>query len=330
MAQMVERGQVTPADELRNLLETAEVRVANVRWSGDGSLALLKELDRIAELWPELEAHGVDLRPEAGRWETLQAAVLRSAGALLAELQTCGGIAALRRQVHPEGTNAPWWRLDEYVAQQRRQSVRRAVTIVAAVVAVAFVAWFLFQKLFPVDPKVAESVRRISDGEQLVRDKNDWPGALAEFQAASALTPEDYDVWLRLGVAEEQVGNTQAAQEAYDRARGLLQSELEFLKGRAGAYLIFALVDPADKDIQAALAIKNDDAQSWYQAATVFEARGQIREAVDALEKASTYAEETHQDELTALSRYRMGMMMQSMSMQQPAGTPTPVASPTP
>ena len=52
MAQMVQRGQVTPADELRDLLDTAEKRVANVRWSGEGALALLGELDRIAELWP--------------------------------------------------------------------------------------------------------------------------------------------------------------------------------------------------------------------------------------------------------------------------------------
>ncbi len=53
MAQMVQRGQVTPADELRGLLDSAEIRVANVRWSGEGALALLGELDRIAELWPD-------------------------------------------------------------------------------------------------------------------------------------------------------------------------------------------------------------------------------------------------------------------------------------
>ena len=106
------------------------------------------------------------------------------------------------------------------------------------------------------------------------------------------------------------------------RARALLPSDSDFLKGRAAAYLLFSLVDPADKDLQAALKIKNDDAQAWYQAATVFEARGQIQDAIDALDKASTYAEETHQDELTALARYRMGMMMQRGALPQVTATP--------
>jgi tetratricopeptide (TPR) repeat protein len=326
MAQTVQRGQVTPADELRDLLETDEKRVANVRGSGEGAVKLLNELDRIAELWPELEAQGVDLRPEAGRWETLQASVQRNATGLVAELQRCGGIRSIRKEVHPEGTDAPWWHLDEYVTQSRRKRVRRTVTIAVAVVVVVLAAWFLFQKLFPVDPKVAGSVRRVSQGDQLAQQNNDWAGALAEFQAAAALTPADYDVWLRVGVAEEQLGNTQAAQDAYAKARSLLPSELEFHKARAFAYLLFDLVDQGDRDIQAALAIKNDDAQAWYQAATVYDNRGQISEAVDALQKASTYAEKTGQDQLTALARYRMGMLMQRMNL--PQGTAEPTVTP--
>ena len=328
MAQAVVRGQVTPADELRDLLEMVEKRVASVRWSGDGAVALLQELDRIAELWPVLEAQGVDLRPEAGRWATIQASVMRNANGILSELKGRGGIQALRQQAHPEGADAPWWRLDEYVADKRRKRLRRTATIVGIVVVVVVLGWFLFQKLFPVDPKVAESLRRVSRGEQLVQENNDWPGALAEFQAASALTPGDYDVWLRLGVAEEQMGNAQAAKDAFDRARALLPSQADFLKGRAAAYLLFNLVDQADKDVQAALKINAEDAQAWYQAASVFEVRGQLTEAVDALDKASTYAEETHQDELTALARYRMGMLMQRAALSPetptPAGTSTP------
>jgi tetratricopeptide (TPR) repeat protein len=326
MAQTVQRGQVTPADELRDLLVTDEKRVANVRGSGEGTVQLLKELDRVAELWPQLEAQGMDLRPEAGRWETLQASVQRNAAGIVAELQRCGGIRSIRKEVHPEGTDAPWWHLDEYVTQARKKRVRRTVTITVAVVVLAVAAWFLFQKLFPVDPKVAESARRVSEGEQLVQQNNDWAGAAAEFQAAAALTPGDYDVWLRLGVAEEQLGNKQPTQDAYAKARSLLPSELEFFKGRASAYLLFNLYDQADKDVQAALAIKNDDAQAWYEAASVYEGRGQINEAIDALQKSSTYAEETRQDELTALARYRMAMLMQRMNVVQ--GTPEPTATP--
>lgn len=324
MAQTVQRTQVTPADELRDLLEMAEKRVANSRSSGDSALALLNELDRIAELWPQLEGQGMDLRPEAGRWNTLQASVLRKASGLLGQLQKVGGISALRAQQHPEGTDAPWWHLDRHVAQTRKRQWRRVLTIAGAVVAVALVAWFLYQRFFPVDPKVAESYRRVGKGEQLILQDNDWRGALAEFQAASVLTPDDYNAWLRVGVAEEQLGDASAAQEAWQRGRALLPVESDFLKGRAAAYLLFDLIDLADRDIQAALKLKNDDAQAWYQAASVYEARNQVEAAVDALDKASTYAEQTHQDELTALARYRMGMLMQRAAMPQLSATPAP------
>lgn len=324
MAQTVARGSVTPADELRSLLDSGEKRVANVR-QGGGCADLLHELDRIAELWPQLEAAGMDLRPEAGRWETLQAGVLRHASGILAELEPCGGLAVLRHGVHPEGVDAAWWRLDEYVAQARRRCARRGLIVAAGVFGAVLLAWFLFQTLFPVDPNVAEALRRMSAGEELALRQGDWPGALAEFQAATAATPDNYDAWLRVGVAQEQLGDAAAAQAAYASARALLPAELDFLRGRAATYLLFGLVDQADQDTQAALAIKNDDAQTWYQAASVYELRGQIREAVDALGKASTYAEQAGQGELTALARYRMGMLMQQMNVPaMDTASPTP------
>jgi len=91
MARSLQSGQVTPADELRELLSTSEKLVASVRGSGAGVLVLLENMDRLSELWPELEAAGVDLRPEAGRWETLQATVRRNGRRLVRELRPHAG-----------------------------------------------------------------------------------------------------------------------------------------------------------------------------------------------------------------------------------------------
>jgi tetratricopeptide (TPR) repeat protein len=324
MAQTVQRVQVTPADELRDLLESAEKHAANPRSSGNPAEALLRELDRIDELWPQLEAQGMDLRAEAGRWDTLQATTYRNAGRILAALNPQGGIAALRQQVHPEGTEAPWWHLDEYVKQTRRKRFRRIATIGAIVVVVGLAVYFALRLLFPVDPKVSEAARRTNQGEQLVQQSADWPSALVEFQAATAVNPNDYDAWLRQGAVEEHLGNADAAKQVFDRARNLLPTDLDFYKERASAYLVLGLIDPAEEDIQAALKIKNDDAQAWYQLASVYEARNQIQDAIDALNKTSTYAEETHQDELTAIARYRMGMLMQQLNFSMPPETGTP------
>ena len=59
-------------------------------------MQLLQDMDRIAELWPQLAAAGMDLRPEAGRWETIQAHTHRQARSIVRELRRSGGLPALR------------------------------------------------------------------------------------------------------------------------------------------------------------------------------------------------------------------------------------------
>lgn len=320
MAQAVHTGGVTPADELRDLLTTAEKRLANVRGSGAGAVILLQQLDRIAALWPVLEAQGADLRPEAGRWATLQASIQRRTPVILAALQSSGGIDALRSQAHPQGTDASWWHLDATVTAERRKRLRRSAIIAAGALVVALAAFFILRSL--TDPKVVEASRHVSTGEYAVQQAADWPAALAEFQAAAALTPADPDVWLRVGVAQEHLQDAAAARESYAKAHALLPSELEFLKGRAAAYLTFNLMAEAERDLQAALASKPDDAQAWYLAASVYETRGQNQQAIDALNQAAAYAEQAGLNELVALSRYRMGMLMQQVPMSQETVTP--------
>jgi tetratricopeptide (TPR) repeat protein len=328
MAQTIRAEQVTPADELRELLALAEKRLANVRGGGDAMLSLLRELDRIAELWPLLEAQGMDLRPEAGRWTTVQRSVDQKAGRILRELKGLGGIEKLRETEHPGGAPGFWWHLDSRVRERNREATKRAALTTGLVIFFAVGLYFLlFRVLFRPDPLVQESVRRVSQGEQWVQEDGDFAAALPEFEAAAAATPDDPQVWMRVGIAREQLGDTQGAEDAFERARSLSGTELDYFRGAGAAYLALGLVEPAERDLRAALALKNDDAQSWYLMANIFESRRQISEAVDALGKASQYAEETNQSELTAMSRYRMGMLMQQLQFSQPtdpSGAPAP------
>jgi tetratricopeptide (TPR) repeat protein len=173
-----------------------------------------------------------------------------------------------------------------------------------------------------------ESVRRVSAGDQFVQQGGDFAMALSEYEAAAAATPDDPDVWLRVGATRDQLGDAQGAQEAFDRARALSASDLDFYRARGAAYLALGLVEPAEGDLRQALELKYDDAQSWYLMANIFESRRQIAEAIDALDKAGQYASETDQSELTAMSRYRMGLLMQQLQFSPSTDaaplTPTP------
>lgn len=326
MAQTVHVGQMTPADELRESLAVVEKRAANVRGNSDGALALLQELDRIAALWPVLEAQGVDLRPEAGRWETVQAAVDRRAGPIVADLRALGGIDKVRRELHPEGTDAPWWQLDGVVRANNRQRIRKMGLLLGGLAVLAAVLYFGLRLLFPVDPKVAEASRRTGVGDQLIQGQADFLGALAEFEQAAALTPDDPEVLLRVGVVQEKTGSI-GAEETYARTRTLVPDAVTFNQMRASIYLTYGMIDQAERDLQAALSSKPDDPVTWYGLASVFEFRGEIGNAIDALEKVDQLATEAELVELSATSRFRRGMLMQQLGSQNlpvPAVTPTP------
>jgi len=332
MARAIRTSQMTPADELRELLGHVEKRLANLRGSGQEAAELLLDLDRIDEIWPELEAQGVDLRPEAGRWDTIQAQLRRNGPRVLRELWAAGGLDQLRTRQHGDATGLAWcWQLDYLVRQESIVRWRRTLVTLGVVAVVAVGAWLLLRTLFPVDPQVQAALSAQTAGEQKIINYGDYAGALADFQAAAEHTPDDPDVWIRIGAVLEKLGDTQAAQENYDRARRLSTNEMEFHVARAGIYLGFLMYDEAYADTQAVLAAEPKHAVAWYYLASVYEGQGKLELAVDALEKTSEYASESNQSELVALARYRMAMLMQQVGLgdmrePEPTVTATPGA----
>jgi cytochrome c-type biogenesis protein CcmH/NrfG len=339
MAQAIQEEQVTPADELRSLLTETEKLVANVPTNGEKNSQLLQNMDGLAELWPRLEEAGVDLRPEAGRWETIQAGTYRQAGRIVRALGPFGGLPALRaRQGLPQEPAQPaaaiedeerwWWYLDLIVRRKRVRTLRRVAGGAVIVVAALVVLNFAFNKLFPIDPKVRDSQSQQMTGQQIVQQGGDVQKALANFQQAAQLTPGDPDPWIWMGVAEEKLGRATEAQAAYAKARPLEKDEIMFFLARAQAYLSFAMPDKAQADLNAIFAQDPENPQGHYLQASIYEDQGQMTKAADELERTSTYAEKRNQTELTAMARYRMAMVIQSLSVR-PEGAATPTATPT-
>ena len=330
MARAIRTYHVTPADELRELLADSEKRIANLRGSGAEAAELLLDLDRIDELWPELEARGMDLRPEAGRWETIQAQLRRSGPQLLREVWTVGGLDQLRSRKHPgESEVSWWWRLDDLVRQDTTARIRRTALVVSSVVIIAVAAWFAFRFLFPVDPQVQAALSAQSAGEQKIMNGGDFEGALVDFKAAAQAQPDDPEGWIRVAATYEMLGDMEAAQENFDKARALSPNEHSFFIARAGIYLAFLMLDQAFADVQAVLATDTDNPVAYYYLGSIYEGQGKIEDAIDALQKASEYASESNQSELVALARYRMAMLMQTAGMGGLRGEmPTPTATP--
>lgn len=323
MARSIDTGQVTPADELRALLSTNEKR-ANDRTGPIPVAELLCDLDRIAELWPQLEAQGVDLRPESGRWDTLQAVVRRNARGIVRQARPAGGFPALRaRHGRSEGA-AWWWLLDQQVRDQDRRRIARAAAIAVAVLAVAVATAFVLRLLFPVDPRVRTAMTAMTAGERKVVQAGDFAGAAADFRRAIQATPDDPDPWVRLGAALQKVGDTAGAEAAFEQARSLLPSEVEWRVLRSAVYVGFSMLDEAEADLQVALKLDPKEPMVYFYQANIFEERRQYAQAVAALETAEALADEAGLTQLVVIVRYRIGMLMQ----QAPAQGIFPTAAP--
>jgi len=324
MARAIRDEHLTPADELRELLTRCEKLLPDLKGSRDRAADLLFYMDRIAELWPQVEAAGADLRPEAGRWETIQAAVSKQAATIVREINAGGGYAALRQR-QAEGTDAWWWHLDRKVRQDRIERARRIAATLIGLAALAAAVIFILNRLMPVDPKLQASISKRMEGERHIRETGNYAAALKAFEEAAALTPNDAEPWLWLGATQKRLGDDAAAEQSFEHARQVLgQREIEFRLMRSQALTGVGLLDAARADIDAALALDAEEPRAYLYLGGILEMQGNLPGAIKAMERASELAEKRNQAELTAIARYRLAMLYQIYTGQMAVPTPTP------
>lgn len=325
MARALHEARLTPADELRALLTESEKLLANLRGHDSNALELLRDMDRIAALRPELEAAGADLRAEMGRWETLQSVTRVNASRVLRSLRSLGGLPALRAEAHPDGQAAWWWYLDREVATHARARFLRFGIIALAVVAVVVAAGLILNTLFPVDPRVQEAASKIMLAQTEIQNASDYAAALQLFQEAAALTPEDSEAWLWLGATQQKLGDEQASAESFRRAGELTPDEADYRTRRATVFFALGMLEEAASEVDAALAGDPENPQAYLIRAGVHDVRGQYLEAVQALQQAADFADKRNLPQVSATARYQMGMLLQRM----PVGPqPSPTAAP--
>ncbi len=326
MAKSIKSNQMTPADELRALLADSERLVVSLRGRGVDAKELLEDMDRIATLWPQLEAAGVDLRAEEGRWLTLQANLRTHGPTLLRELSAAGGLAALRRQKYGDTRAPEWWYLDEELSAQRTQKLRRTVLTVASIVGAVLVAYFVFNMLFPTDPNVQGSVSAIMAGQQKAQQA-DWEGALADYRRAAEFTPDDPEPWASIVAIETKLGNLEEAAAADATLRRLVPDDVAYHNQRAQIFAAFGMNEEAVAEGQAVLALDPENPEAHFSIAGAYENMGNLENAVKYMELASQYADARGKSELTVISRYRLAMLMQQFSFSPPS-TLTPAPAP--
>ncbi len=325
MPRSIPRQVRTPADELRDLLDRSYKTAVNSRGLPADTLhQLLLDLDRIAELLPQLEAQGVDLRPEQTRWEEVQGAVRRHEGDILAGLKPLGGLKSLRDALPqaPDPTARWWWWMDVSRAQRKKRRLLMTIALVVGVILVLVGGVWAFQKLFPADERMVQAYEHKLNAEDFVVQGH-LDEAVTELEAARALTPDDPDILSLLAVLYHLQGRKEEARALEDQLfqmypKGIVLSNLAQSYVAAGE---------ADRALDLALqAIQADPAnpQGYLVAAMAYEAQGDVPTAMryyqDAAEKANAAGD--HQTE--AFAKVRLANMLQKPRITPPGVTPTP------
>lgn len=322
----VPTGKLTPADELRDLLGRAERRLANVNSaSAEQLLELMGWLDQIVTLIAELEAGGVDLRPERTRLESIEGMLRSKAGRIVR--RTGLTLARRREEVKPDESHWWWW-LDRLVLTRTRQRLQRTLIGLAVAAILILGGYAAFNYFFPTNPNVEKAQGLQLTAERMAMEGN-WAGAEEQLIQALAYTPDDPMLWTWLGVVREKQGNQAGADEAFAKARSLSQSELDYLLVRGQVYIQSSQGDKALAEAEKAVALAPDSAQAHFLLASAYELLGRQFEAIQEFEKTAALAEEK-EPQLVVLARMRMGMLMQTLGVSLPTTDTVTTTTPVP
>jgi tetratricopeptide (TPR) repeat protein len=252
-------------------------------------------------------------------------ALRRKAGRLVGQVGRAR-LAQARAERKPDPAHR-WWFLDEAIAAERRQTVRRLALILGTAAVVLLAIGFALRMLFPVNPKVAAVVEAHQAAERQL-GVGDLAGALAEFDRAAQVAPDSPEVHVWRGVLLDKLGRSAEATQSFNLARSLLPDEPEFRVLRGQAYLALSDLDAALVDGQAAVTAQPDLIQAHLVLGNVYEAQGKTRLALIELQQVAELARAQHQDSLYVLAQSRVGYLLQQLAAEEMIITPGPGASP--
>jgi tetratricopeptide (TPR) repeat protein len=308
----------TPADRVREALDRAERLVSNLRGAGPRVLELLHLLDQAADALAELEEAGVDVRAERVRFETVQRQLRHRQGSFLAE----AGMAFQqeRSAIQPDRTRW-WWFIDETVSRERVRRVRRWLVGILLGALLLSAAWLAYDRFVAPSPEVRQAFQYSADGEALV-EEGDLREALAEFEAAAALTPDNPELWLWQGVIHFELNEVDEAQVAFETARSLYETDFDFLLDRGMIYLRAGDLDAASADVERAILENPESGRAYYLRAGVATQRGEYAAAVADLEWAAELARAAGDTRLEAAARAQRAMVIQLQIYEQVTSAP--------
>ena len=308
MAYSIREERQSLATSLRDDLAEAERMIVQLR--RDNVESFLQLLDSIEERFTRLESSGLDLRTEQTRWGSLLSKLQREAGRVKRVLDVAGGIELMRNDNPP--AQGLWWHLDAVVAAGRRRFLRRLGTTVGTITALLSIVWALLTFVFPPDPNTVIASEAISTLHQLAFEAR-WEEALIVIETSiEQLTVPDPELLVWEAVIRDKLGQSERSEEALAKAKALVPSDqlVAFWWTLGSIRREVGDLEEARVAGNEALAEDPNDPQGYFLLASVAEAEGDTRAAIDLFEETFQLASESNA-QLAVIARVRMGNLLQ-------------------
>jgi len=314
---------LTPIDELRAILAELEALVGGIRYIPMGkALQIPVLMDQADRLLASVSAKGADVRDERGTFEGVGALLKKNAAFFVRHV---GGadVIAKERQQHAGRSTAWWWHLDAFVAQKRREGVRRSLLVGGGLLFILLLLWVGYQRFLAPDPATRASYTHRFNAETLA-DQGDFAAALGEVQKALTYRPEDYELLLMKGLFQALLDDP-AAQESFEMAREKARSEVRFLLDRGTGYLQYGRLEEALADAEMVVRQDPQAAFGYVLQGQVFERMGDYQKAYERYQQAVQVASETGDASAEVIAKVNISQLL----TRAPGFiTPSPVASP--
>lgn len=268
---------------------------------------LLQDLDQVHSLFDRLEATGLNLLPEQGRFKSVQSRLKTRVNLLLRAL---GGAAALDqyRPVPEPSRERWWWYIHEMVAVQQRRLIHQiSVGLVIILLLVGGVV-LAFNTVLAPSPETLARVEAENEAFAAVEQGN-YREALSSVDKGLAKIPGNPHLLMLQGALYEILGEENQAEKNFAQARSILNDPLAFYL--TGGQLQLRLNQPqrAESDARAALELDENVAMAWLLLGQALEFQGRKVEAIPAYEKASRLAVDSGDNEIVVLARLALARL---------------------
>jgi tetratricopeptide (TPR) repeat protein len=304
----LQQKKLNPADELRELLRTLEERQLKIKkMTAIQALNFLRDLDQVFALFDQLRVAGLDLLPEEGRFNAVQARVKRSVRPLLKAL---GGPAALAEN-RPSPTPARerwWWYIHEQVFAQQQRLLRQ-ITIGVVVVLVLIGGLVLaFNTILAPSPETVARLEAENEANAAI-EAGDLQSALAAVESGLTKVPNDPSLLLMQGVLLDMLGDKEKAAANFAQAQSSMANPIDFHLARSQLELRLYRPEQAEEDARAALELDDKSAAAWLLLGQALEGQNRGFEAINAYEQAGQLAFESGDSQIVVIARLALARL---------------------